>query len=246
MTDPARFDRGDGHHLAHVRHDGDGPGVVFLGGYASDMGGTKAVHLDAWARSAGRAFLRFDYFGHGASSGAFEDATITRWRADTLAALDHLTEGPQILVGSSMGGWMALLAALARPQRVKALVLIAPAPDFTEKLMWAGLPFHVKQAIESEGRWEQPSPYGGKTVITKRLIEDGAQWSILDTPVEIRTPVRILQGWRDPDVPWNHAVRLMEALKSDDVSLHLSKSGDHRLSSPDDLLRLTATIEAVS
>ncbi|MEQ8404693.1 MAG: alpha/beta hydrolase [Oceanicaulis sp.] len=246
MTDFKRLDRGDGEHLAYVRHGGEGPGVMFLGGYASDMGGTKAMHLDAWARGAGRAFVRFDYFGHGASSGAFEDATITRWRGDALAALDQLTDGPQILVGSSMGGWMALLTALARPERVKALVLIAPAPDFTEKLMWAGLPFHVKQAIEADGRWEQPSPYGGTSVITKRLIEDGAQWSILDEPIAIDAPVRILQGWRDPDVPWDHAVRLLEALQSDDVALHLSKSGDHRLSSEADLARLTAMIEAVS
>lgn len=245
MSDPALLDRGDGHVLAHVRHDGAGPGVMFLGGFASDMGGAKALHLDAWARGAGRAFLRFDYFGHGASSGAFEDATISRWRDDALAALDHLTEGPQILVGSSMGGWMALLAALARPERVKALVLIAPAPDFTEKLLWAGLPFHVKQAIETDGRWEQRSPYGGTTTITKRLIEDGARWSVLDAPVTIHAPVRILQGWRDADVPWSHAVRLMEALTGDDVELHLSKSGDHRLSGHADLKRLVETIENI-
>jgi hypothetical protein len=250
MTDPARLDRGDGHHLGYVRHTGEvtaeAPGVMFLGGFASDMGGTKAMHLDAWAQKAGRAFLRFDYYGHGASSGAFEDASISRWRDDALAALDQLTEGPQILVGSSMGGWMALLAALARPQRVKALVLIAPAPDFTEKLMWAGLPFHVKQAIETEGRWEQPSPYGGKTVITRTLIEDGRRWSILDAPIEIGAPVRILHGWRDPDVPWDHAVRLMEALSGQDVELHLSKSGDHRLSGEADLKRLVAVIESLA
>ncbi|MFP4518703.1 MAG: alpha/beta hydrolase [Oceanicaulis sp.] len=246
MREPERLDRGDGHHLAHVRHAGAGPGVMFLGGYASDMGGAKAMHLDAWARQSGRAFVRFDYFGHGASSGAFEEATITRWRSDAIAALDQLSDGPQILVGSSMGGWMALLAALARPERVKALVLIAPAPDFTEKLMWAGLPFHVKQAIENEGRWEQPSPYGGTSVITRTLIEDGRNWLILDEPIAIEAPVRILQGWRDPDVPWDHAVRLMEALQGDDVQLHLSKSGDHRLSGADDLARLTETIERVS
>ncbi|MEQ8435772.1 MAG: alpha/beta fold hydrolase [Oceanicaulis sp.] len=250
MPEPARLDRGDGHHLGYLRRPGEAPqaapGVMFLGGFASDMGGTKAMHLDAWAQKAGRAFLRFDYFGHGASSGAFEDATISRWRQDALAALDQLSDGPQILVGSSMGGWMALLAALARPERVKALVLIAPAPDFTEKLMWAGLPFHVKQAIETEGRWEQPSPHGGKTVITRALIEDGRRWSILDAPVEIEAPVRILQGWRDPDVPWNHAVRLMEALSGEDVELHLSKSGDHRLSGEADLKRLVEVIEALS
>ncbi|MGJ3232169.1 MAG: alpha/beta hydrolase [Oceanicaulis sp.] len=243
MTDFRTLDRGDGHHLAYVRHDGAGPGVMFLGGFASDMTGTKAMHLDAWVRKTGRAFLRFDYFGHGASSGAFEDATITRWRADTLAALDQLTEGPQILVGSSMGGWMALLAALARPERVRALVLIAPAPDFTEKLMWAGLPFHVKQAIEAEGCWEQASPYGGTTVITRRLIEDGAHWSILDGEIAVDAPVRILHGRRDADVPWAHAVRLLEALAGDDVTLHLSKAGDHRLSTDADLARLIETIE---
>lgn len=246
MAEFETLDREGGHRLAYVRRSGAGPGVVFLGGYASDMGGTKATRLDAWAQRSGRAFVRFDYFGHGVSSGDFEDATITRWRADALEVLDHLTEGPQVLVGSSMGGWMALLAALARPDRVKALVLIAPAPDFTEKLMWAGLPFHVKQAIETEERWEQPSPYGGKTVITRRLIEDGAQWSILDAPIKIDVPVRILQGWRDPDVPWDNAVRLMEALAGGDVELHLSKAGDHRLSTPEDLNRLVETIERVS
>ena len=239
------LDRGDGGHLAYRRRDGAGPGVMFLGGFASDMDGAKASRLDAWAGEAGRAFLRFDYTGHGRSSGAFEDSTVSRWRDDALAALDGLSEGPQILVGSSMGAWIALLAALARPERVKALVLVAPAPDFTEALLWAGLPFHVKQAIETEGRWVQPSPYGGKTVITRTLIEDGRRWLLLDEPVTISAPVRILQGWRDPDVPWSHAVRLLEALTSDDVTLHLSKSGDHRLSSEGDLQRLIETVESL-
>lgn len=243
--DISTLDRGDGHHLAYRRREGGGPGVVFLGGFASDMTGAKATRLDAWAEQAGRAFLRFDYFGHGASSGAFEDATVSRWREDALAVLDRLTEGGQVLVGSSMGAWIALLAAIARPDKVKALVLIAPAPDFTETLMWAGLPFHVKQAIETEGRWSQPSPYGGETIITRRLIEDGRRWLLLDQPIEISAPVRILQGWRDPDVPWSHAVRLLEALTGEDVALHLSKTGDHRLSSEADLARLIETIEAL-
>ena len=245
MTDIQTLER-SGERLAYVRRTGDGPGVVFLGGFNSDMGGTKAMALDAWAESAGRAFVRFDYFAHGASSGAWEAATISRWREDALAVLDQLTEGPQILVGSSMGGWMALLAALARPERIKALVLIAPAPDFTETLMWAQFPLHVREAIARDGVWMQPSAYGAPYAITRALIEDGRRWSILDAPLPIRVPVRILQGWRDADVPWSHAVRLFEALEGADVQLLMTKSGDHRLSAPDDLARLIAAVEAAS
>ncbi|XBQ16743.1 MAG: alpha/beta hydrolase [Oceanicaulis sp.] len=245
MTEPAFIDR-DGERLAYVRREGSGPGVVFMGGFRSDMDGTKAMALDAWAQQTGRAFVRFDYFAHGASSGDWAEATITRWREDALAVIDQLTEGPQIVVGSSMGGWTALLAAMARPERIKALVLIAPAPDFTEKLMWSAFPFHVREAIEREGRWMQPSDYGEPFLITRKLIEDGRSWSILDAPVPITAPVRILQGWRDQDVPWSHAVQLVEALQSTDVELHLKKAGDHRLSSHADLQLLADTIEALS
>lgn len=242
-----RLDRPGGHTIAYVRRDGAGPGVVFLGGFVSDMTGTKARHLDAWASAAGRAFVRFDYFAHGASSGAWEDATISQWREDALAVMDALTDGPQILVGSSMGGWIALLAALARPDRVKALVLVAPAADLTEALMWEPMPLHVREAIETEGAWIQPGEGGSQPVtITRTLIEDGRRWSILDSSIPVTCPVRILQGWRDRDVPWSHAVRTLEALESTDVTLTLLKSGDHRLSTPPDLERLVAAIMAVS
>lgn len=240
-----RLERPDGHAIAVRRRPGAGPGVLFLGGFLSDMTGTKASHLDAWAADAGRAFTRFDYFAHGASSGAWEDATISRWREDALAVLDHATRGPQVLVGSSMGGWMALLAAMARPERVTALVLIAPAADFTETLLWESFPLHVREAIEREGKWMAPSAYGAPYAITRKLIEDGRRWSILNAAITLRCPVRILQGFADPDVPWTHAVRTMEALESADVTLHLSKSGDHSLSGEADLARLVDAVEEV-
>lgn len=247
MTDPVQhLDRGDAHTLAYVKRDGEGPGVVFLGGFRSDMTGSKAAALGAWSQRAGRAFIRFDYFGHGQSSGDWSEATITRWREDSLAVIDQLTKGPQVLVGSSMGGWMALLAAMARPERVKALVLIAPAADFTEVLMWEEFPLHVREAIEKEGVWMSPSAYGDPYPITKRLIEDGRSWSILHAPIPVTCPVHILQGYADPDVPWTHAMRTVDALESQDVTVTLTKAGDHRMSSDADLTRLTAAVDALS
>ncbi|MGY6628887.1 MAG: alpha/beta fold hydrolase [Oceanicaulis sp.] len=247
MTDSAPHHlRTDAGRLAYVRHHGEGPGVMFLGGFASDMGGTKAMALDAWARTSGRAFVRFDYFAHGASDGDWSEADITRWRSDTLAVLDSLTGGPQVLVGSSMGGWIALLAALARPDRVKALVLIAPAADFTETLMWDQLPFHAREAIERDGHWIRPSPYGGTQTITRRLIEDGRRWRVLDQTIALTCPVQILHGWQDQDVPWSHGVRLMEQLAHAPVTLTMTRSGDHRLSGPEDIARLIASVEAMS
>lgn len=246
MTETAFTLKRPGDHTLAVRQrKGEAPGVMVLGGFLSDMTGTKATHLDAWAERAGRAFTRFDYFAHGQSSGDWADATISRWRADALAVLDEATDGPQILVGSSLGGWMALLAAMARPERVKALVLIAPAADFTEALMWEQFPLHVREAIERDGQWMAPSAYGPPYAVTKRLIEDGRTWSILGAPIPVTCPVRILQCHGDRDVPWTHAVRTMEALKSQDVTLHLSKSGDHGLSSEPDLKRLVETVEAL-
>ena len=244
--DTLTLPRAGGHEVAVRRRPGEGPGVMFLGGFLSDMTGAKATRLDAWAAETGRAFTRFDYFAHGASSGAWEDATVSRWREDALTVLDEATDGPQILVGSSLGGWMALLAALARRDRVKALVLIAPAADFTEALMWESFPLHVREAIEREGQWLAPSAHGEPYLITKQLIEDGRRWSILNQPIPVTCPVRILQGYADRDVPWTHAVRTLEALESADVTLHLSKSGDHGLSSEADLARLVETVEGVS
>jgi pimeloyl-ACP methyl ester carboxylesterase len=243
MSDAQFLNRGDGHQIAYVKHEGEAPGVVFLGGFRSDMTGTKATYLDAWARADGRDFVRFDYFGHGQSSGDWEDATISRWRDDSLAVIDQLTDGPQLLVGSSMGGWMALLAAMARPERVKALVLIAPAADFTEALMWEQFPLHVRQAIEEDGVWMAPSSYGEPYPITRKLIEDGRNWSILNDTIPVTCPIRILQGYADQDVPWTHAMRTVDALESKDVTITMTKAGDHRLSDEADLARL---VEAVT
>lgn len=250
MTDPVAapldyIDR-DGARLACARRRGQGPGVLFLGGFASDMGGTKAMALDAWARASGRELLRFDYFAHGASDGNWDEADITRWRGDALAVLDQATDGPQVLVGSSMGGWLAILAALARPERVKALVLIAPAVDFTETLIWERLPLHAREAIERDGKWTRPGGPGGQQVITVRLIEDGRRWLMLEAPIALTCPVHILQGWQDRDMPWSHSVRLMEQLPDAPVTLTMTRRGDHRLAEADDLAELIRVVEAMS
>jgi pimeloyl-ACP methyl ester carboxylesterase len=243
MSETSGFiERGGGERLAWRRLDGEGPDVVWLGGFRSDMGGTKAEALAEAARRGGWPYLRFDYFAHGASSGRWAEATIGRWREDSLAAIDALTEGPLVLVGSSMGGWMACLAAMARPERVKGLVLIAPAPDFTEALMRPQLPPEAIRALETSGSWMQPSDFDGPFEITRRFLDEGRDWLILDGPVPIRAPVRILQGGSDPDVPWEHALRLARALESEDVVFTLIKDGDHRLSRPQDLARITAAV----
>lgn len=237
--------RPDGETLAWRKVDGAGPTVVWLGGFRSDMTGTKAQALADAMAADGRAFLRFDYFAHGASSGRWQDATIGRWRDDALAALDQLTQGPLVLVGSSMGGWMACLAALARPARIKALVLIAPAPDFTEALMRPQLSPEALRELALNGLWMAPSDYGEPYAITKRFLDEGRDWLILKDWVEIDAPVRILQGGRDPDVPWGHALELAERLRSDDVVFTLIKDGDHRLSRDQDIARLVATVREV-
>lgn len=242
---PHFLDRGDGSRLAYEQHAGRGPHIVWLGGLRSDMGGTKALALDAWAREQGRAFTRFDYFAHGQSDGAWREARVGRWREDALCVLDKLVGGPALLVGSSMGAWMALLAALARPERVAGMVLIAPAPDFTQELMWKDFPDHVRAQIMENGEWAEPSAYGDPLIITRGLIEEARQWLLLGGPIRFAGPVRILQGMADPDVPWPHAIRVCEALTSTDISLHLTKTGDHRLSMPDDIMRLIASVEAL-
>ncbi len=236
--------RPDGQRLAFRRIEGRGPCVVWFGGFASDMAGTKADALAAWAATSGRAFLRFDYFGHGESSGAFGEGTITRWRQDALAVLDELVAGPAVIVGSSMGGWIACLAALARPDRVSTLILIAPAPDFTEKLLWTQVTADQRRQIDETGVFLLPSDYeAGGLPITRSLIEDGARWSILPGPVGIKAPVRILQGARDVDAPWRHALELFHALESEDATFTLIKDGDHRLSRPQDLKRMVQAVE---
>jgi len=240
MTEsPGALAREDGSTIAFRRVRGEGPTVVWLGGFHSDMMGTKAEVLAEQARATGGDYIRFDYFGHGESDGAFENGTISRWREDALAVIDDLTDGPLVLVGSSMGGWLACLAAIARPDRVKAMVLIAPAPDFTEKLMEP----EAKAAIAKDGFWIRPSEYDdGGYAITRDLLEDGARWSILPGPVPIDVPVRVLQGGADPDVPWTHALELANALKGQDVVFTLIKDGDHRLSRRQDLERLVAAV----
>ena len=216
------------------------PTFIWLSGYRSDMSGGKAQAVSSWAWESGNGAVLFDYSGHGESDGRFEDGTISAWREDTLAAIDTLSDGPLILVGSSMGGWMALLAALARPGRVKGLVLIAPAPDFTEKLMWAGLTSEQQEEVMTQGVTLRPSAYGTPDPITKALIEDGRGWQILNAPIAFDGPVRILQGMEDPDVPWPHALEINEQLTSSNVVLTLIKDGDHRLSRDQDVARLLA------
>jgi pimeloyl-ACP methyl ester carboxylesterase len=247
MSETAGFlERPDGERLAWRRVAGQGPCVVWLGGFRSDMAGTKAQALAEWAQASGRAYLRFDYFAHGESSGDFARGTITRWREDALAVLEALVEGPAVLVGSSMGGWIACLAALAQPKRVKAMALVAPAPDFTEKLMSPGIPPEGRAELAANGVWYRPSLYGDPYPITKGLLEDGARWSILDAEIPIEVPVRILQGGEDPDVPWRHALELAQVIKSDDLVFSLIKDGDHRLSRPQDIARLIAAVEELA
>ena len=232
--------------LAYQRSAGAGPTLVWLCGFRSDMGGTKAAALHRWADGAGHAFVRFDYSGNGRSDGAFKDGTIGHWLADTLAVLDAATEGPLVLVGSSMGGWIALLAARARAERVKALVLIAPAPDFTERLMWPELSEDARHAIMADGHWDRPSAYEDTpTPITRALIEDGRRHLMLDAIIPFTGPVRILHGQQDPDVPWRLSLELAEVLASDDVRVTFVKNGDHRLSTPRDIALLKATIAAL-
>jgi pimeloyl-ACP methyl ester carboxylesterase len=225
---------------------------MWLGGFHSDMQGTKAQALDAWAAAQGRACVRFDYSGHGESGGAFTDGTIGRWLEESLAVFSTFCTGPQVLVGSSMGGWLALLLNRALRNRgagspeqasVAALVLIAPAVDFTEALMWQRFPAKVKREIETTGVWQRPSAYqDGAYPITRKLIEEGRDHLLLGGLIETGCPVRILQGVQDPDVPFSHAMELVTRLAHDDVVLTLVKDGDHRLSRPEDLERLTAAV----
>ena len=243
-----KLERPDGEQIAWRRVDGAGPTIVWLGGFRSDMTGTKAQALADWAAASGRGYLRFDYLGHGESSGDFQGkGTITRWREDARAVLDELIAGPALLVGSSMGGWLACLVAMARPERVAAMARIAPAPDFTEKLMTPEIPPDGHAALAADGVWLRPSEYGDPDPITKTLLEDGARWAILGSePVPIEVPVRIQQGGDDPDVPWRHALALAQALKGDDVVFSLIKDGDHRLSRPQDIARLIAALEELA
>ncbi|MDP3862063.1 MAG: alpha/beta hydrolase [Phaeovulum sp.] len=232
----------EGRRIAFVQHAGRGPGVVFLGGFRSDMQGTKALALEAWAAAAGRGFLRFDYSGHGASGGDFEAGCIGDWLADARAALG-LTEGPQVLVGSSMGGWIALLLARAMPERVAGLVTIAAAPDFTEDGFWAGFDAARRAELLRAGRVEMPSDYSAEPyAITLRLIEDGRRHLLLRMPLNLPMPVRMLQGTADADVPQAVALRLLAHAEGPDIRLTLVKAADHRFSTPECLRLIEAAV----
>lgn len=234
----------EGRRLAYEMLPGRGPGVVFLGGFRSDMTGTKAAFLRDWAARQGRAFLRFDYSGHGQSGGDFEDGCIGDWAADARAAL-ALTEGKQVLVGSSMGGWIALLLARAWPEKVAGLVGIAAAPDFTEDLMWQAFSEAERARLMAEGRIERRSDYGTPDPITRRLIEDGRQQLVLRTPLNLPFPVRLLQGTADVDVPPSVALRLMDHATGPDIRLTLVKGADHRFSTPECLELIAGTVAAL-
>lgn len=240
-----RLKRDDGVELAWTLQPGREPTVVFLPGFQSDMTGEKATMLAAHAAKIGQAMLRFDYSGHGASGGRFQDGTIGRWTADALLAIDQLTAGKLILVGSSMGGWIALLAALARPERIAGLIGIAAAPDFTEALMWEAMTFEERASIMRSGVLMVPSRYGSPYPVTRALIEDGREHLLLGAPIALDCPVRLLQGQLDPDVPWEMALRLAERLTSPDVRITLIKDGDHRLSRPTDLALLRRTLDGL-
>jgi pimeloyl-ACP methyl ester carboxylesterase len=236
-----RLDLGGGRVLALVHHPGRTPGVLFCGGFKSDMTGSKALALETAFVEEGRAFTRFDYTGHGSSSGAFEDGTIGAWKGDAVAIIDEITTGPLVIVGSSMGGWIMLLAALARPARVRGLVGIASGPDFTEDLIWARGNDRQRAALMTAGRWVRPSAYAEQPyVITRALIVEARAHLLLRAPIPFDGPVHLLHGQADPDVPWQTSLRLAEKLTSADVTVELLKSGDHRLSKPHELARIIA------
>ena len=227
---------------------GNAPGLFWLGGFNSDMKGTKALALDAWAETRNRACVRFDYSGHGESGGDFVDGTIGRWLEESVAVFERFCDGPQVVIGSSMGGWMALLLAreiaarAASRASLAGLVLIAPAPDFTEELMWKGFSPKVRREIEIRGMWLRPSEYGDPYPITQNLIEEGRRHLLLGSTIEVGCPVRILQGAQDRDVPWRHAFALAHRLPADDVVLTMIQDGDHRLSRPQDIARIIAAV----
>jgi pimeloyl-ACP methyl ester carboxylesterase len=240
-----RLTRADGVNLAWRHRRGAGPTIVFLPGFRSDMEGSKAVHLVGLAARRGQAMLRLDYSGHGASGGRFEDGTIGIWTADALRVVDAVTEGPLIVVGSSMGGWIGLNLALARPERVAGFVGIAAAPDFTERLIWAALAPWERETLLSSGVLAMPSDYGEPTPITLGLIEDGRLHLRLDGPIALDCPVRLLQGQRDGDVPWRTALDIADRLTGNDVRVTFVKDGDHRLSRDSDLVLLEGVVGAL-
>jgi pimeloyl-ACP methyl ester carboxylesterase len=256
-SEPADFievGNGSGMRRIAVRaRTGQAPGLFWLGGFNSDMAGTKALALDAWAAEHRRACVRFDYSGHGESGGHFEDGTIGRWLEESVTVFRQFCAGPQVVIGSSMGGWLALLLAREIAKHagggasLAGLVLIAPAPDFTEELMWKGFSPEVRQEIETKGVWLRPSQYGDGSPypITRALIEEGRNHLLLGSAIEVGCPVRILQGAQDADVPWKHAFALAHRLPADDVVLTMIQDGDHRLSRPQDIARIIAAVAEI-
>jgi pimeloyl-ACP methyl ester carboxylesterase len=235
--------RDDGATIGYRRRDGKSPCVVFLCGFNSDMSGTKAQALDAFCAAREQAFIRFDYFAHGVSSGDFAEATVGRFLADTLAVIDKLTEGTLVLVGSSIGGWLMLLAALARPERIKALIGIAAAPDATEDLMWQRLSFELREEIITKGAVRVPSKYSDAGyLITRKLVEEARDHLVMRAPLAIDRPVRLLHGMMDPDVPFETSLALADWLAGNDVQVILVKDGDHRLSRAEDIELLLRTL----
>jgi len=244
---PTLLETPEGRRLAYHKTEGTGPTVVFLGGFKSDMEGTKAIFLEDWAKTSGRGFLRLDYSGHGQSSGLFEDGAIGDWAEDAIAAVSTLTEGKVILVGSSMGGWISLLVARALPERIAGLVGIAAAPDFTEDSMWDGFTEAQKSALLHDGRLELPSDYSDEPyIITRRLIEDGRNQLVLRAPLNLPFPARFLQGTADADVDMSVALRLLAHAVGDDIRLTLIKGADHRFSEPENLRLIQKSIHSVT
>lgn len=243
---PLYADKPDGARLAYHKLDGRGPTIVFLGGFMSDMTGTKAMALEALARARGQSFLRLDYQGHGQSSGEFADGTIGIWLSDALHLIDRVTEGPLLLVGSSMGGWIMLQTALQRSDRIVGLVGIAPAPDFTEDLMWTGFSDEVKETLRRDGVYYEPSEYGDEPyTITMKLIEDGRNHLVMRETMPITAPVRLLHGMRDDSVPFELSLKIADKVASEDVQIRFIKNGDHRLSTDRDIEILKETVAAL-
>lgn len=246
MTHPELLSRPDGQSIAYHHSAGDSPGVIFCAGFMSDMEGTKALALEQAMRTLGRSYTRFDYFAHGQSTGHFEDGTISRWTDDALAILDECTAGPQVVVGSSMGGWIGLRMAMLRPDRVKGFVGIAAAPDFTKR-MKADLTEEAKQDIERDGFWREPTEYSDEPyIISKKLLDDGDRNFVMETEIPFDGPVHLLQGMKDDSVPWQTALDIQNNISSNDVTVNLIKDGDHRLSEPSEINNLIWSVETVS
>lgn len=239
-----QFIKSNSHSIAYEKLIGKNPGVIFCGGFMSDMQATKALALEKYCRELGLSYVRFDYTGRGQSSGKFADGTISRWRDDALAVFDQVTEGPQILIGSSMGGWIGLLIAMTRPDRVKAFIAIAPAPDFTEDLVWEKFSPQHQAELMTKGVIYESSPYSDDPyMITRALIEDGRNNLIMDKPILLNVRVRILQGMQDQDVPWQRTMQLVEKIQSNDLRVTLIKDGEHRLAREQDLALLRQTLQ---